>query len=150
MKRLFSAVAVLAVAASSSAFAAKLTTADVMKSYDKTDKVESCVQLQRIDHTDILDTKNILFTMLDGKRYLNTLPVQCSGLTPYRAFSYKTSLNMLCNTDIITVFEPGLPHPNSFGSCGLGHFTLLQKKPGAPNKLVPGAATKDSGGAAKE
>ncbi len=131
MKRVLSVAALLAIAGSSTAFAAKMTTEDLMKSYDKTDKVESCIQLQRIDSTQILDTKNILFKMNDGTRYLNTLPHKCSGLTPYRAFSYKTSINMLCNTDIITVFEPGQPAPNSYGSCGLGHFVKLQKKPGA-------------------
>ena len=134
MKRLLSAAAVLVMAASSTAYAAKLTTDELMKTYDKTDKVESCVSLQRIDQTRILDTQNILFEMRNGDRYLNTLPLKCSGLTPYRAISYKTSINRLCSTDIITVFEPGMPQPNSFGSCGLGKFTLLKKKAGADMK----------------
>jgi hypothetical protein len=129
MKRLLSVAAVLAVAVSATAYGAKLTTEDVMKTYDKTDKVESCIPLQSINQTRILDKTNILFEMHNGKRYLNTLPYNCGGLTPYRAFSYRTSLNQLCNTDIITVFEPGQPAPNSYGSCGLGHFTELKKKP---------------------
>ena len=99
-----------------------------MKNYEKTDKVEQCIGLQRIDQTYILDKKNILFKLYDGKRYLNTLPIECAGLNPYRAISYKTSLNKLCNVDIITVFEPAQPKPNSYGSCGLGKFTLLKKK----------------------
>ena len=134
MKRLLSAAAVLAVAASSTAYAAKLTTDELMKTYDKTDKVETCVSLQRIDQTRILDKQNILFEMINGDRYLNTLPHKCSGLTPYRAIMYKTSINQLCSTDIITVFEPGQPAPNSYGSCGLGKFTLLKKKPDADMK----------------
>ena len=134
MKRLLSAAAVLVMAASSTAYAAKLTTDELMKTYDKTDKVESCVSLQRIDQTRILDTQNILFEMRNGDRYLNTLPLKCSGLTPYRAISYKPSINRLCSTDIITVFEPGQPAPNSYGSCGLGKFTLLKKKADADMK----------------
>jgi len=134
MKRLLSAAAVIVVATSSTAFAAKLTTEELMKTYEKTDTVESCVQLNRIDQTRILDKKNILFEMDNRTRYLNTLPHNCPGLTPYRAISYKTSINQLCSTDIITVFEPGLPAPNSYGSCGLGKFTLLKKKEGADAK----------------
>ena len=134
MKRLLTATAVLLVAASSTAYAAKLTTDELMKTYEKTDKVESCVSLQRIDQTRILDKQNILFEMTNGDRYLNTLPHKCGGLTPYRAIMYKTSINQLCSTDIITVFEPGQPAPNSYGSCGLGKFTLLKKKADADMK----------------
>lgn len=129
MKRLLSVAAILTVAASAAAYGAKLTTEDLMKTYEKTDKVEACIPLRSIHQTRILDKTNILFEMDNGRRYLNTLPVNCGGLTPYRAISYRTSLSQLCNTDIITVFEPGQPAPNSYGSCGLGKFTELKKKP---------------------
>lgn len=128
MKWLFAAAAAVTIATGGTALAAKLTTADVMKSYDKTDKVESCLNLQEIDQTYILDKKHILFKLYNGKRYMNELPIECPGLTPYRAIAYKTSINKLCNVDIITVFEAAQPKPNSYGSCGLGKFTLLQKK----------------------
>ena len=83
---------------------------------------EQCVSLSRIDRTEVLDDQNILFHMRGDKVYLNHLSFRCPGLAFHDSFMYRTSLNQLCNVDIITVltnigfgFSPG-------PSCGLGMF----------------------------
>ncbi len=85
-------------------------------------RAKHCVSLLRIDRTDIIDDSNILFYMTDGTIYRNQLPHRCPGLRRADSFMYRTSLNQLCDLDIITVL-------NSLGfgfmrgpSCGLGSF----------------------------
>lgn len=81
-----------------------------------------CVQLTSIQHISILDNRHIVFYMNNGKRYLNTLPYACSGLKMSGTILYRTSLNRLCDVDIITVLDSVgseyIPGP----SCGLGGF----------------------------
>ncbi len=83
---------------------------------------EQCVSLARIDRTEVIDDQNILFHMRGGDIYRNHLPHRCPSLGFHESFMYRTSLNQLCNVDIITVltdigfgFSPG-------ASCGLGLF----------------------------
>ncbi|MEJ8566084.1 DUF6491 family protein [Elongatibacter sediminis] len=89
---------------------------------------EQCIRLQRIDRTEVLDDYSILFHMKGGDIYLNRLPHRCPGLAFRDSFMYRTSLNQLCNVDIITVldnmgfgFSPG-------ASCGLGLFYPVSKE----------------------
>ena len=42
---------------------------------------ESCVQLTRIRHTDVIDDRNVIFYMHGGKIFHNRLPNRCPGLT---------------------------------------------------------------------
>ena len=89
---------------------------------------EQCVSLIRIDHTDVVDDRNILFYMKGGKIYRNHLPYPCSGLKINDTFMYRTSLNQLCNVDIITVLDNmgfGFMPRNS---CGLGQFYPVTKE----------------------
>jgi hypothetical protein len=88
---------------------------------------EQCVSLRRIDRTRIVDEQNIIFYMKNGDIYRNQLPRRCPGLSERNSFMYRTSLNQLCNVDIITVlqnigfgFSPGM-------SCGLGMFVPIDE-----------------------
>jgi len=88
---------------------------------------EQCVRLSSIDHTDVVDDQNILFYMHGKDIYRNYLPYPCRGLKNNDTFMYRTSLNQLCNVDIITVLDT-----MSFGfmprnSCGLGMFYPITK-----------------------
>ncbi len=89
---------------------------------------EHCVNLRRIDRTDVVDDRNILFYMKGGDVYVNRLPHSCPGLRWEKAFMYRTSLSQLCDVDIITTldnmgfgFRPGM-------SCGLGMFHPISKE----------------------
>jgi hypothetical protein len=80
-----------------------------------------CVQLNQIRETRVRSDKIIDFYMKNNKVYRNTLPGSCPQLGFEESFSYKTSINQLCSTDIITVLQ------NAGGlrrgaSCGLGAF----------------------------
>ncbi|RJF85650.1 hypothetical protein [Sphingomonas cavernae] len=83
-------------------------------------KAVSCVTLNQIRETRVHGDKVIDFHMTGGRVYRNELPYSCSSLGFEERFSYKTSLNQLCSTDIITVLRtpPSIPGP----SCGLGQF----------------------------
>ena len=88
---------------------------------------EQCISMRRIDHTKIIDNQNIMFYMRNGDIYRNYLPVACAGLRPQDTYMYRTSLDQLCNVDIITQlnqngigFSPGV-------SCGLGMFYPVTK-----------------------
>ncbi len=89
---------------------------------DATDRPLHCLNMMRIDHTDILDSRHMLFTMTTKRLYLNTLPAGCAGMRPHDPYLTRTSLTQLCDLDIITVL-----HQTGFGfmpgaSCGLGMF----------------------------
>ena len=88
---------------------------------------EQCIQLNRIDRTEVIDDQNVLFRMRNGDTYLNQLPYRCPSLGFHESFMYRTSLNQLCNVDIITVLNDAgfgfLPGP----SCGLGLFYPITK-----------------------
>ena len=99
-----------------------------LKGYTLTGTKERCLPIQGIWNTQIIDASRILFFMNGGSVYLSQLPERCVALNRYRGFRYSTSLDELCSTDIITVFDPG-PPVLELGSCGLGEFELLKKAP---------------------
>lgn len=86
-----------------------------------------CVNLRMVRRTEIVDDKNILFYMRGGDVYHNILPRACNGLERENRFSYKTSMNRLCNLDTITVMynSPGMRQGNS---CGLGYFHKISEE----------------------
>lgn len=88
----------------------------------------SCVQTSQIRSTRVIDDRTIDFTMRGGQVYRNTLPNRCPGLGFERAFSYQTSINQLCNVNIITVVQQGGGPPRG-ASCGLGMFQPVQPAP---------------------
>ncbi len=91
----------------------------------------SCIPITQIRETRVHGDRTIDFHMSGGKVYRNTLPYDCSSLGFEERFSYKTSLNQLCSTDIITVIRT--PISVSGPSCGLGQFqpvTLAKTKRG--------------------
>jgi hypothetical protein len=89
----------------------------------------SCIPLTQIRETRVHGDRTIDFHMSGGKVYRNTLPYQCNSLGFEERFSYATSLNQLCSTDMITVIRT--PISSAGPSCGLGQFqpiTLADRK----------------------
>ncbi|MDZ7784717.1 MAG: hypothetical protein U5K56_17835 [Halioglobus sp.] len=86
---------------------------------------KKCVSLARIDRTRVVDDRSILFYMRGGDIYMNRLPHRCIGLRRGETFMYKTSLNQLCNVDIITVLDDIGFGFSRGASCGLGSFQLI-------------------------
>jgi hypothetical protein len=88
---------------------------------------KSCVSIQQIRSTKIIDDSTIDFKMAGGKTYRNTLPYSCSGLRRDDAFSYRTSTSQLCNVDIIRVVENYGGRLQEGAGCGLGKFQPVEK-----------------------
>ena len=90
-----------------------------------TDKTINCVQTNQIKRTKIVDDQNIIFYMPGNKTYNNHLPNKCSGLKSENRYLYKTSINQLCNVDIITVLHQDGGGLTPGAACGLGQFELI-------------------------
>ena len=90
-------------------------------------KPVSCLRIAEIDESRVRNDRTIDFYMKGGKVYRSNLPNSCSQLGFEERFSYKTSTQELCSSDIITVLTgPGI---GQGPSCGLGDF---QEVTGAP------------------
>lgn len=95
-----------------------------------TPDVAACVYRSNIDHTKILDDRNILFFMRDHSIYQNTLKDQCYGLKITKRFAYgEASMHRLCTGNLIAVLEdvtPGAVSRNNL--CKLGLFVPVDKE----------------------
>jgi hypothetical protein len=81
-----------------------------------------CLRLMAIDDSRILDSQHMLFTTKDKRLYINTFPVECPGMRPGDTYTFRTSLNRLCNQDVITILRPGGHYFIAGVSCGIGMF----------------------------
>ncbi|GGI87047.1 hypothetical protein GCM10007973_24350 [Polymorphobacter multimanifer] len=91
-----------------------------------TGEAVNCLLVQNIRETRVIDDQTIDFYTRNGDVYRNRLPNGCPQLGFERAFSYQTSVNQLCNVDIITVLMTTSPLQRG-ASCGLGKFTPIAK-----------------------
>lgn len=78
-----------------------------------------CIDTYRVDTTQVPDDSHIVFRMVDGSKWQNTLKRPCSGLASNR-FSYEPAAGRdICeNIQIIRVLEQG-------NACVLGGFTKI-------------------------
>jgi hypothetical protein len=88
------------------------------------DAAQACVYQPNIDHTRILDDRNILFFMRNHTTYQNTLKDQCYSLKMINRFTYgEAPMHRLCTGNLITVLHdltPGGVTRNNL--CRLGMF----------------------------
>lgn len=87
-----------------------------------------CIRLSNIRRITILDNSHLVFQMNGGERYLNTLPYTCPGLAMNQTIMYRTSLDRLCDVDVITVLESLGQGYSPRASCGLGSFKPVTDK----------------------
>ena len=88
---------------------------------------KSCVTISQIRSTKVIDSRTIDFRMAGGKTYRNILPQSCPGLKFEDRFSYRTSLNQLCNVDIVHVLHDQGGQLHEGAGCGLGKFQMVEK-----------------------
>jgi hypothetical protein len=80
-----------------------------------------CLDVNRIDHTEVLNSHQILFYMYGKKIWVNTLTNNCSTLTRQDGFAWESSIPKYCdNLEIIRVLRTGQV-------CTLGAFTPYEK-----------------------
>jgi hypothetical protein len=97
-----------------------------LEKYNRTGQYETCLTVNRIRETQILNNKQILFKMNGDETYLAE-PKSCPGLSRGLALSYDATINQLCNITTITLLDASSPVP-SRGSCGIERFEKLEKK----------------------
>ncbi|MDJ0642482.1 MAG: hypothetical protein QNJ15_06675 [Erythrobacter sp.] len=86
----------------------------------------SCIMRSQIRNTRVRSDQVIDFEMRGGKIYRNVLPNKCPRLGFEEAFSYSTSINQLCNTEIIYVVENFGGQIQRGAGCGMGRFVPVE------------------------
>jgi len=91
------------------------------------DQPERCIELSKIRDMKVLSNRTIAFRTGVRRYEVNSLPYPCPGLREDTPILYRTSLDRLCNVDVITVLED-----TGFGympaaSCGLGKFVPMNE-----------------------
>jgi hypothetical protein len=94
----------------------------------ESNEMRNCVDLMRIDRTEVVDNDTVLFYMRNGDVYRNELKNACPTLGFEERFMYRTTLTQLCDIDVITVLQDV-----GFGflptvSCGLGKFEPIDEQ----------------------
>lgn len=104
--------------------------AKLLAQYDRTGEVTSCLGIREISSIRPVTEKTFLVRVGANQYYVNDISGRCSGATMSgNRLQYSTSLSQLCRNEIIHVVD----NANGFnvGSCGLGSFEKLKKKPDA-------------------
>jgi len=86
----------------------------------------SCITRSQIRNSRVRSDQVIDFEMRGGKVYRSVLPYSCPRLGFEEAFSYNTSINQLCNTEIIYVIENFGGQIQRGAGCGLGRFVPVE------------------------
>lgn len=96
------------------------------------DAAVNCISVTRIDNSEILSERTLVFEMTNGEIYRNSLPQRCAGLRDYDAFMYRIPSTQLCRTDLITVLQRtgfgGGPGFMPTSSCPLGAFEPISAR----------------------
>jgi hypothetical protein len=90
-------------------------------------ETRNCVDLMRIDRTEVVDDDTVLFYMRNGTVYRNELTSSCPTLGFEERFMYRTVLTQLCDIDVITVLQDVGFGFMPTASCGLGKFEPIDE-----------------------
>ncbi len=91
-------------------------------------KPQLCISRSGIANSVVRSDQVIDFVMRGGRVYRATLARPCPDLGFQRGFSYSTSLDQICASDLITVFYTG-PMPQG-ATCALAPFQPVVLKGG--------------------
>ncbi len=86
-----------------------------------------CIELRKVRDMKVLSNQTIAFRTGTRRYAVNTLPYPCPGLRDDSPIMYRTSLDRLCNVDVITVLEPAGFGYMPGASCGLGKFVPMNE-----------------------
>jgi len=87
----------------------------------------TCIPLQRIESTKVLDDQTILFELRGNETLVNRLPHRCPGLGFEKSFGYKTSISQLCSQDIIWVVTHMGSGLDRGASCGTRQVRAIRR-----------------------
>ena len=86
----------------------------------------NCLSRTAIRQSRVQSDRVIDFEVTGGDIYRVTLPNRCPRLGLERAFSYRTSINRLCSTEIIYVLETFGGEIRETSGCGLSEFVPVE------------------------
>ncbi|MFZ5619356.1 MAG: DUF6491 family protein [Pseudomonadota bacterium] len=98
--------------------------------YNRTGEKTNCLNTTYIDQITAVDEKTLLIRARVSDYYVVDLSGRCNGATRIsNRFEYTTSTGQLCRNEIIRIVD----NTSGFtvGSCGMGEFEKLAKKPPA-------------------
>lgn len=87
---------------------------------------QNCIQRTHYRETRVRDDWTIDFLRDSRSGWRNTLPNRCPGLRSSDAFTFRTSINQICSTDIINVLQMVGSRPTQGAGCGLGRFAPIE------------------------
>jgi len=116
--------------ATSSAEKINESAAAVLAEHERTGEVVSCLSVRQISSIEAVDEKTLLIRSGVSNYYVSDLMSRCSGATStFNRFEYTTPTGQLCRNEIIRIVDNTA---NILaGSCGMGSFEKLEKKPAA-------------------
>lgn len=83
---------------------------------------QRCINLRRLDRSEVLNNQAIVFHMRGDDIFINRLRYRCSGLSRRDTIMFETRFNQLCNLDQVTVLNEMGGRFMRGASCGLGLF----------------------------
>ena len=89
-------------------------------------EAESCIPRNRIRTSRVRTDRVIDFELTGGDIYRSVLPNRCPQLGFERAFTYNTSINQLCSSEIIYVLIDRGGGIDRGAGCGLGAFVPIE------------------------
>jgi hypothetical protein len=95
-----------------------------VRAEDEPSVAQRCVYVDRIDQTQIVDERSILFFMRDHTVLQNMLPNSCAGLRPRDRIKYDATLGKLCANEFVTqLVDIGSYAPGTL--CRIGMFVPI-------------------------
>lgn len=110
----------------------------VMARYERSGEMKNCVSPSRLNQSQILDNKHILFKVSPRRGYLNTLPRECRPLKFHDTIKYTVRGGQLCSNDIFQVLDQDL---RTFSSCSFGKFEKVERISSDKDDKKQGAAS---------
>lgn len=96
--------------------------------YGRTGDVRSCINVRQISNIDAVDEKTLLIRTGVNDYYVSDLSSRCHGVTSsFNRIEYTTSTGQLCRNEILRIVDNSSGMLS--GSCGMGSFERLEKKP---------------------
>ncbi|MEM7665173.1 MAG: hypothetical protein AAF250_04905 [Pseudomonadota bacterium] len=89
-------------------------------------EARNCINRSQIRQTRVRSDQVIDFEMRGGRVFRSVLPNSCPRLGFEEGFTYNTSINQLCNTEIIFVLEQFGGQIRRGAGCGLGEFVPVE------------------------
>jgi hypothetical protein len=90
--------------------------------------VRDCININGIDHTEVVDDDTILFHMRGREIFANDLPSSCPQLRTENRFMYRVRTSQLCDVDTVTVLTDAGFGFMEGATCRLGKFAPISEE----------------------